>query len=112
MRNELLYTTEQGYIAGTIDTVELFDGAFVQMMVEPADVAAVSDQERGDDRTDSVDVGHRGSRSGHRLGDQHLVGFDLPVQSFGCRPDGFWSWSGAAHQWGRGFLYPGASELP
>ena len=32
MRSELLYTTEQGYIAGTIDTVELYDGAFLQMV--------------------------------------------------------------------------------
>jgi hypothetical protein len=32
MRSELLYTTEQGYIAGTTDTVELYDGAFLQMI--------------------------------------------------------------------------------
>ena len=32
MRSELLYTTEQGYIAGTTDTVELYDRAFLQMV--------------------------------------------------------------------------------
>ena len=32
MRSEVLYTTEQGYISGTTDTVELYDGAFLQMI--------------------------------------------------------------------------------
>ena len=32
MRSELLYTTEQGYISETIETVELFDGALLQMI--------------------------------------------------------------------------------
>jgi len=32
MRSEVLYTTEQGYIDGTVAAVELFDGAFLQMI--------------------------------------------------------------------------------
>jgi hypothetical protein len=32
VRSEVLYTTEQGYIAGTTDAVELYDGAFLQMI--------------------------------------------------------------------------------
>lgn len=31
MRGEVLYTTEQGYISGSTDAVELYDGAFLQM---------------------------------------------------------------------------------
>jgi hypothetical protein len=32
VRTELLYTTEQGYTAGTIEAVELYDGAFLQLI--------------------------------------------------------------------------------
>ncbi len=32
MRSRLLYTTEQGYIEGTTDAIELYDGAFLQMI--------------------------------------------------------------------------------
>ncbi len=32
MRAELLYTTEQGYIEGTTASIELYDGAFLQMI--------------------------------------------------------------------------------
>ena len=32
MRSSLLYTTEQGYIDGTIETAQLYDGAFVQLI--------------------------------------------------------------------------------
>lgn len=32
MRSEVLYTTEQGYIAGTTDAIELYGGTFLQMI--------------------------------------------------------------------------------
>ena len=32
MRSELLYATDQGYISDAIETVELYDGAFSQMI--------------------------------------------------------------------------------
>jgi hypothetical protein len=32
VRTELLYTTQQGYTSDTIETVELYDGAFLQMI--------------------------------------------------------------------------------
>ena len=31
MRSEALYSTEQGYISGTTESVELYDGGFLQM---------------------------------------------------------------------------------
>ena len=48
---------------------------------EAGGITGVADQEGGHDRTDSVEVGDGGAGSGHRLADQGLVGFDLPVQS-------------------------------
>ena len=48
---------------------------------EPGDIPGVADEERGDDGTDPIDVGHRRLRSGHPLLDQGLVGFDVPVQA-------------------------------
>jgi len=32
MRSTVLYTTDQGYVAGTTESVELYDGAFLQMI--------------------------------------------------------------------------------
>jgi hypothetical protein len=48
---------------------------------ESCRVAGVADQERSNDRSDSVDIGHGGVGDCDCSFDQGLVGFDVPVES-------------------------------